>query len=424
MRRLQRAFIAVAFAVLAGQAAAAEITRVASSGERTDPFDLDLTVRWERLQERATISREGANDELRYVRTRNQIVPRIAVGLWEDLELHAEMPYVFADDASWRFGNVNGQPSGGVPGSDSSIENNAITPDGTPCVSTPCPLFAVAPETTVYHGGRAGDLEIGLAWGIFNDRKDDTKPTWVVGMDVTFPTAERYDPAAGRNPTTVPWQSPFVLPADPGPFGEKVWKWDVYSVLSRRLGAIEPYVKGHWTGMFKSSSTYSNCDNAAALVAAGQMNSQAVANCATFGDEAGAKLPWVAGLMFGAELVPYEDRRESQRVALDLRLFADYTSPHRFYNELTDATGKLHQTDSYLTMGGLAGLYLRASEYISLQATASLSTRTAHYLTGESLGDPAAMNPNFDWRYDAPGTRFKIGEVSVFELGVAGVLMF
>jgi hypothetical protein len=334
------------------------------------------------------------------------------------------MPYVFADDASWRFGQVNGQPTGGVPPFDSSIESNTITPDGTTCPATPCPLFAVAPETTVYHGGRAGDLEVGLAWAIFNDRKDDTKPTWVVGMDVTFPTAERYDPAAGRDPAIVPWQSPHVLPADPGPFGEKVWKLDVYSALSRRVGAIEPYVKGHWTGIFKSSSTYSNCDNAQFLDDAGQMRDGAAALCQAAGDEAGAKLPWVAGLMFGAELVPYEDRRESQRVALDLRLFADYTSPHRFYNELTDATGKLHQTDSYLTMGGLAGLYLRASEYISLQATASLSTRTAHYLTGETMGDPAALNPNFDWRYDAPGTRFKIGEVTFFELGVAGVLMF
>jgi hypothetical protein len=91
-------------------------------------------------------------------------------------------------------------------------------------------------------------------------------------------------------------------------------------------------------------------------------------------------------------------------------------------------------------MGGLFGLYLRASEYLSLQATASLATRSAHYLTGESLGrngsapavnpatgitvDPAEMNPNFDWRYDAPGRRFRISEVSVFELGFAGVLQF
>ncbi len=34
------------------------------------------------------------------------------------------------------------------------------------------------------------------------------------------------------------------------------------------------------------------------------------------------------------------------------------------------------------------------------------------------------MNPNFDWRYDAPGRRFRISEVSVFELSFAGVLQF
>ena len=128
-------------------------------------------------------------------------------------------------------------------------------------------------------------------------------------------------------------------------------------------------------------------------------------------------------------------------MSVDLRVFADYTSRQRFYNELTDATGKLHMTQGYLEMGGLAGLYVRASKYVLMQATASLSTRTAHYLTGEALGkgdswpavdgptgpapsDPAAMNPNFDWRYDAPGRRFRISEVSVFELSVGGVLQF
>jgi hypothetical protein len=334
------------------------------------------------------------------------------------------MPYVFADDRTWRFGQVNGRPSGGVPGFESDIELNDITPDGGTCSAASCELFAVAPETTVYHGGRAGDLKLGFAWAIFNDQKDVTKPAWVVGMDLTFPTAERYDPAAGRVAPTAaaPWQSPLVDSGDPGPFGEKIWRWDVYTALSRRVGALEPYVKAHWTGMFASSSTYSNCDNAQALDDVDQMRNGAAALCEDAGDEAGARLPWMAGITLGAELVAYEDRQESQRVAVDLRLFADYTSSQRFYNELTDATGKLHETGSYLTMGGLAGLYLHASEYISLQATASLATRTAHYLTGESLdGD---TNPNFDWRYDAPGRRFQAREVTVLDVGVAGTLHF
>jgi hypothetical protein len=443
MRRVHGAFFAFAFAALAGPAAAAEITRVASSGEAKDPFDLDLSVRYERLQQGSTINREGANDELRFVRTRHQIVPRVAVGLYRDLELHVELPYVLADDRSWRFGDVNGKPSGGLPGSPSSIEANPYDPDGLTsaqggsCAAAACPLFAVGAEgTTVYHGSVMGDLKAGLAWAIFNDRKDATKPSWVVGTDVTFPTAKLYEPAKDR--LAPGFASPYTK-ANPGPVGEKIWKWDVYTALSKRLGIIDPYFKAHLTKTFKSNATYSNCDRIAELDLAGQVNSQAAANCASWGDEAGAKLPWMAGATFGTEIVPYEDAIDAQKVSFDFRLFADYTSPQRFYNELTNMTGKIHQTGSYLTMGGLFGLYLRASEYVSLQATASLATRSAHYLTGESLGrnggtpevgangitiPPEEMNPNFDWRYDAPGRRFKISEVSIFELAFSGVLQF
>jgi hypothetical protein len=455
MRRLEGAFIALVLTGVAGPSAAADISHVASSGERNKPFELDITVRWERFQERATINREDVGgirpggaivdgDELRYVRTRNAIVPRIAVGLYRDLELSFEMPYVLTDDRSWRFGTVSGTPSGGVPGFPSTIETNPYDADGLTsvtggtCTPGPCPLFPVGP--TVFHGGRAGDLKVGLAWAIFNQKKDETKPFWIVGMNVTFPTAARYEPAKDRG---ADWSSPNSVAEKPAPIGEKVWKWDVYTILSRRMGYIDPYVKAHATGMFKTSSTYSNCDFVTELAAplpnGRQMNSLAATNCATWGSEADAKLPWLAGLTVGTEVVPYEDRYEGQRVSLDFRLFADYTSAQRFYNELTDATGKLHMTQGYLTMGGLAGLYLHASKYVSLQATASLATRSAHYLTGESLGrnggwpsvgsdglttDPAEMNPNFDHRYDAPGRRFRISEVTLFELGASAVMRF
>jgi hypothetical protein len=83
---------------------------------------------------------------------------------------------------------------------------------------------------------------------------------------------------------------------------------------------------------------------------------------------------------------------------------------------------------------------VRASRYVSLHATASVATQTSHWLSGESLGrdgawpavnpatgltvDPAETNPNFDWRYDAPGRRFRLSEVSIFELSFGGTLRF
>ncbi len=458
MRRFRLgAVTAFTLAAVAGPASAAEITRVASRGEPGNPFELHLSVWWDRLQERASITREVASggspgqvvggDELRYSRTVNSIVARAAIAIAEDLDIHFEMPYVLADDRSWQFGLHAGSPTGGVPPW-SSIEKNDIDANGQTCTvdMNPgvgrCPLFPVAPSTTVYHGGKMGDLKAGLAWGIFNDRKDPTKPFWLVGLDITVPTAAVYDPAANRG---TDWSSPYNLQSNPGPIGEKVWKWDLYTVLSKRIGPIDPYVKAHATFMTRSSATYSNCDHAADLATAGptmpvvQMNSAAPAACQAGGADTVAQLPFVGGLTFGMELVPYESPASQQKVSIDLRVWGDYTSAARFYNELTDASGKLNWTDPYLTMGGFAGLYLRASRYISLHATASLSTRTDHFITGETLGrnrtwpalgaggitaDPSQMNPNFDWRYDAPGRRFRLSEVALFQLQFGGVLQF
>ncbi len=448
MRRLRlRALAACTLVALAAPAGAAEMTRVATS-ESGNLFDLHVSLRWDRTQLRGKLTREQGDpalnapfgemtnvDELRYTRVTNTLVPRIAVGLHRDLEVHVELPYVLADDHSWRFALVDGFSVE----TESTITNNTVDAMNQPCdpAGASCLLFPVAPSTTVYHGGRGGDVKAGAAWAIFSDARDDTKPTWLVGADLTFPTASAYDPAAGRDGAS--WASPHVSSGNPGPSGEKVWKYDLYTVLSRRLGPIDPYFKAHVTGMRRSSGTYSNCDSAAALAGGSpaQATTAGAANCDGWGDDADARLPWIGGLTFGAELVPYENRSEDQKVSIDVRAFADYTSSQRFYNPLTDMTGKLHATEPYLTMGGLFGLYLRASRFVSLHASGSLATQTAHFLTGESLGRGgvadgditgatanADLNPNYDWRYDAPGRRFRFTESSVFSLSLAGVLQF
>ena len=443
MRRLHGALTALTLAV-AAPAGAAEISRVVSSGEPGSPFSMDIDVRWDRSVENATITREKGSastasipggavfqgDRLDYTRTRNAIVPRIAIGLWQDLEAHFELPYVLGDDREWQYGTLYGKPTG--PGTD-SISTNTIDAQGQPCTTQPCPLFPV--PSAGYHGGKVGDLKAGLAWAVFNDRKDDTKPTWVLGMDLTAPTAAKWEPGTNR---TADWQSPFNTKTAPGPFGEKIWKWDVYSVLSKRYKYVDPYLKAHVQFAFKSASTYSNCDAVNEPATEHQFNADAAANCQSWGDAAGAQLPLVGGFMFGTEIVPYEDAREGQKVTIDFRLYGERTGKARFYNELSDATGKILQTGEYLEIGGLAGLYLRASKYVQLKAQASFATRTAHDLTGETYyknGWPASglggtpgsdpnVNPNFDWRWDAPGRRFRISEVSVFDLSFGAVLMF
>ena len=428
------ALLAAALLAPAPPAGAAELTRVPSGFEAGDPLDLDLSIRWERREQRGLVRREQAQPpapgqpfaavvelpQLRHLAITNAVVARLAVGLWRDLALHAELPWVLAHDVRWR-------PAAGL-GVDvpDTIGGNLLDPDGAPCAASPCPLFPVGAGTTTYHAGRPGDLRIGLAWGLLSDERDDTSSALVVGLDVTLPTATRYDPAAGRDQD---WLLPWVTPGQVGPLGEKLWRWDLHAALSRRIGAVDPYFRVHLTVQRASGSTYSNCEHAGLLESSAasqygpQLRAGAAALCAADPGRWGAQPPFLAGLAFGTELVAYQDPAAGQKIAVDLRLTGDYTSSSRWYNELTDATGKLHATGDFVTLSGRLGLHFRASEHVLLEGAGGVGYVTPHRLTGEPL-DTAAQNPNFDWRYDPPARRFRLAETAVLDLRVSGTLQF
>jgi hypothetical protein len=417
-----RALPAALLLALALPAAAAEATRVASSGDEENPFDLDFSIKADYLQSRALITREYAVDpltgalasveerpEFRYSRRTFAILPRAAVGLWKDLEFHVEVPVILSSNTKWHYAYNGGKSQTDVS---SGTGANDVNPDGSTCPA-PCNIFAGA--GTVYHGSGFGDLKLGFAWGILSDARDDTKPFWLIGADFTFPTAQMYDPGANR---TGPLNtSPYSKAANPGPSGENVFKIDLITALSKRMGAADPYVKFHVTSYRPSSETYSNCDHAAELSAAGEFG---VATCpAGASSTYGARPPWIAGAAFGAEIVTGENKADGTRVALDVRLSADYVSSSRWYNELTDMTGKLLRSEDYFVLDAYFGFYWRASKFMQLQATAHLGTETPHFITGEAVGDP-----NYDARYDAAGRRYRLTEVSDFGVALAGVLQF
>lgn len=438
MGRLSAVVTAASMLALAAPTRAAELTHVATAAEPDSAFNLDLSIRWERTQKRATITRERATGaapfervddvaELTYSEITNAIIPRVGAGLYQDVEIHFEMPYYLGQDVAWKYAK------GITTSTESGISNNGINANGDSCGGTPCPLFPATPrDTTVYHGGVAGDLKAGLAWGIFSDRKDDTKPFWLVGVDITFPTSTLYDPWAGRLPAGGTYVSPYMVPAKVAGVGQKIWKFDLQTALSKRMGPIDPYFKAHLTLPRRFSTTYSNCDHVNDAINPPPGTQVTKANCALpqWKDAAGAELPWNTGLIFGTEFVPLEDKVEGQRVVIDLRLSAEYTSKARWYNELTDATGKLLHTAGYMQVGGQVSFLFRASRYVAVQGDAGYAWESPHLLTGEPLGtdtagiNTAAQNPNFDWRWDAPGRRFRITSASVFSLQLSGILNF
>ena len=184
-------------------ATAADVTRVASSFEDDDPFGMFIDVGFENTHRRTKIVREVLPEasggtrqyanELWYTGNDPRLNFDLAIGIARDVELSFGLPIVFQRNEEWRFVSETNAAT-------SSIINNCLRPNGS--LTTPgCnpftrtgtePLFNVPLET--FRGG-VGNMRFGLAWGIFNQRKDETKPNWVLGLDYEAPTAALLDPS-------------------------------------------------------------------------------------------------------------------------------------------------------------------------------------------------------------------------------------
>ncbi len=429
-----------------GRSRAAEVTHTATAFEIDNPFDFEPSAAFERIQRRGTITRErhqpddyGAGHvadvlELRYTEVTQQLPIRAAFGLYQDLELHVGISMVFSDVKSFGYPGLdkNGKPV--TSSANSTITNNCIDSRGNLTAST-CKGDSFSGAVPIFDvpvgAWRAGwtSPNVGLTWAIFTDVKDDTKPTWTVSADYYVPAFDMVDPTA---PTSE---------SKPGGFGDKVHRFAFATAVSKKLGPVDPYVRLAYTlPKPVGAPSYSNCDNKATL-------GYGPDNCGVgpwTRAETGIKPPHVGQFLFGSEFYFYDDPGKHQRIGIDIQFLGQYTSEGRYYNEMSDILGKLLYTEDYLTVGGKIGLYARMAEFAQLRLTASLYHDTEHWLTNEQVGRDLdnsckgiagqkcvdlgnathEINPNFDFRYDLPGRRFRISEVNVFSLMATGMVTF
>lgn len=407
---------------LAASAQAAEITRVASSFEPNDPFGMYADVTYLLTLHDAKITREwyqsGTNQdvsELRYKMQEHRLNADIHLGIYKDLEFHFGLGYVFAQDRQWGFAQ-------GTDETNSTIINNCLRANGD-LVSTPTnplgsracsqtqPLFAFDPADGArsYRSGLA-DMTFGLAWAVLNQKKDDTSATWVLSFDYTAPVAQNINPS---EPTTASAR---------GPVGDKLHRYRFATAISKRVGFAEPYFSLHYTLPWQSSAFYTNCDDPSADRMA------LPGNCGLPGwsrEQTGIQPAHVGGFIFGSEFNMFQSANKHQKLALDLRGSVTYVSEGRYYNELSDLFGKLLYAGDYVNLGGRVGLIGHAAEFVHLKAFFELGYNTEHTLTSENIGkdlveplngtvdvttNPQEVSPNFDYRIDRVGRRFRIEE--------------
>jgi len=426
--RLPLALLATALLV-PSLSQAAELTRVASSFEEKDPFGLFLDFTFDRLGDRGTIVREwyqpnaqGVNTlqdvtELRYQNYKTSLGIDVNVGIYKDVELHVGVPIVFQNDRNWFF-------AGGTNETNTTIWRNcALDPLGTQCANPGAGdgrLFEVPANS--YRSG-LGDFTFGIAWNVFVQAKDPSKPTWTLRFDYTAPTSALLNPSVA---TTSGMR---------GNIGDKIHKYTFSTAVSKKLNPyVEPYLEVHYTLPWRGPGFYSNCDDASSL------RQSHPENCGKEGwsrDDTGIHPPHTGGSMFGAEITAFEREDRHQRIAFDIRGWFNYVSEGRYYNEMSDLFGKLLYTSDYGQAGAQIGFIGQAAEFVKLRAYTSFAYNTEHFLTNENIGKdltgngvvdvsthPEEINPNYDFRIDRVGRRFRIEQQYLFRVQVTATFNF
>jgi hypothetical protein len=430
-------------AALAGPGArAAEVTRVVSALDADDTFDFNLTATWLHDVKTAAVNVEQQTSggtalarDLKYGRTRDVLNLRMDFGVLWDVGLHVQAPLVLHDANHLDYDT-------GVDASNSTF-TGAVSAGGDAVVPPPASGSRVFTSPT-----RKGfeNLGLGITWAAFNQRRDDTKPTWTLSFDALLDVFKdmRYDPANPNANTAVG-------------LGYHQMVWSTW--ISRRFRHFDPYF-GAWymLPIRTNGSIFQNLGGGQTMVNPQQQ----------------------AGATMGVEVVAWENAARQQRVTIEGRAHMEEHFAGRGYSELwepltgssacqagtTDTTGCRKSLDvvtqapvvngvpqpamatekpapypgvtdieAYGTFGGDLGFNVQVGPYVRFRSLFGLSYDEPHFITNASAGvagpngrvdsnDPTQANPYYREAIDLPGRRFRVVQSETWHLVVEGALMF
>ncbi len=415
-------------------AQAAEVTRVATSFEEDNRFDIHLGLAYSFNFKTASILREwnsGApgDDEnrlvkdLRYRQMRHMLTPSIEIGLWHDLSVYVALPVVLADVRDYSFDQraddcVYGDDV--PPASEASCVNknnsttvrDGIVPrEGFDATSNGAPFSQfTGPGTELIFKGpvRRGidQFWVGLKYGILNQNKRAHMPNWVIGAEGRFGVGramtftrdiQQNDPAGNHR------------------VGRRIHELGLWTALSRRHAFLDPFFTAFWRQSIRGAD--SEFQDFSRFGAQGERQPQST-----------------AGMSFGTEIVPWERKAKQLKVAIVLEGTAVLHYGGRGYSEiwelLADSPALTGSNDptaaaqcdpsaaiaesqvspgspSYLAAGGAScaafngvtdiqdygtfgfngGLNLNLGPYARLGLGVNVQTDTRHFLTFASRGD-------------------------------------
>ena len=308
------------------QYTSAQISREAPCVPKLEGNESPLVVNNPRLvvsEARCQEARFVTNKEMLFTGTRSQLDLKLRAGLYKDLELRFNLPYVFVNSRKLSYDNQDSDPSRRVDASNSSVAPRIDCDPGADgrCVRREADAVFSPTDTDAqkvdkldrFNAYRYFELEtpkeylrqgfsepsIGLHWGVFNDERDDTKAALNLGIDYVMPIV----PIARANNTDV---------------GRGVHELQFRVASSKRFSWIEPYFAAQYFLPFAASdSPIRQIDPA--------NQGQIFTNP-----------PMKGELTIGSEFIPYEDTKTGARYGIDLRFAFGYISEGRDYHPMFD----------------------------------------------------------------------------------------
>jgi hypothetical protein len=437
-----------------------ENTTVIDAFDEDDPFDANLLLTLRQRWKHASIRRETdlaqpglstggfvpANENVAsYSRSITTLEFGADVGIFRDLALSFRVPLVLND--AQELGDLDGS---------SNNPQRLQDPSGQQLFTVP---FKSPSRSGIDYIG------LGLDYAILNQARDDTKPTWVVGVESRFSVGERLHACNDAAAIKCPDPANPTVSREPG-ISRGMTTLILRTIFSRRYGYVEPYTGFRMQFEFPQS----NSDFGATSDVKGTLLSHP---------------PAVGTFTMGMEVFPWEVRERFQRIGLDFKVRGEYHSPGREYSELFDALGSSQAgslrepnpgaykagpdgftsvadpavrpvfftgiTDqaAYGAFGGSAGVTWQAGEYVKFTAGVGLTYAQNHLVTAADACNPdlnadagssgpcrvggataaggsttGVPNPNHRQVIDLPGRRFSVDDTTLVDLWLSGVVMF
>lgn len=446
MNRALLPVLALSFATAwSATAQASEVTRVASAAEDDDPFDLHFGVAYAFDYKRAAILREftqgGQNQlgrDLVYYQQRQTVDVALEIGIYRNLSIYAELPVVVSDNRAYALdqragdcvfpsditatGSLDPSDINCVDKTNSSTIRDGIIPRNGFDARTPSAAYGefTAEDTERIFNGptRRGidQLNVGIKYGVLDQDKQPHLPTWVLGFEGRF--------AIGR-PMRFTRDIAVDAPSSNSAVGRGMHELGVWTALSRRYRYLEPFFGAHWRYAFRANNT-----------AFQKFEYQTESNPQS-----------TAGLYFGTEFVPWENKAKQQKFGIVIMGMADLKYGGRGYSEIwelladspalvgtyapgqgqcnvgeavayaganpTDPVGfydaanaaansgdcekfeGITDIDDFARFGLRAAMDFHLGQYARLMLGADVKTETQHFLTNANRGDPEAFgDPN------------------------------